>query len=60
MIHSLSGSETLKADGSEPVSKPPCGVVDGRVQRMSVARPRTNLSGDLSLLEAVEEPDDGV
>jgi hypothetical protein len=60
MIHSISGSETLKADGLEPVSKPPCGVVDRRVQRMSVVRLRTNLSGGPSLLEAVEEPDDGV
>jgi hypothetical protein len=60
MIHSLSGSETLKAEGSEPVSKPPYGAVDGRVQRMSVMRSRTNLAGGLSLLEAVEEPDDSV
>ncbi|KIK37806.1 hypothetical protein CY34DRAFT_809990 [Suillus luteus UH-Slu-Lm8-n1] len=58
----LSGSETLKAEGSEPVSKPPCGVVNRRVQHgMSVTvRSRTNLAGGLSLLEAVEEPDDGV
>lgn len=61
MIHSLSGSDTSKADGSEPVNKPPFGVVDGRVQHMPVIRLRTNLAGGLSLLlEAVEELDDGV
>lgn len=59
MIHNLSGSETSKADGSEPVSKPPYDV-DGHVQHVSVVRWRTNLAGGLSLLETVEEADDGV